>query len=185
MLRSETVSTVSPSALRRPLRSATPLQPSSSRQPDRHDQIRRVVGSALNDRRAQRADQTQPQVISGDGLDSFAHELRIESDLHRLAGERDRKCLLRLANILRSCEHAKLALRKPKLNRRRALHEHTDASYDVEELGAWKCQLVLERLRQELPVVRELSVDAAGRQPDIVGSEDNLILVNPELDSVA
>jgi hypothetical protein len=44
---------------------------------------------------------------------------------------------------------------------------------------------VLERLRQKLLVVRELTVDATCRQPYVIRSEDDLVLVHAELDVVA
>ena len=44
---------------------------------------------------------------------------------------------------------------------------------------------MLERLRQQLLVVRELPVDAACRQPDVVRGEHDLVLVHAELDRVA
>ena len=46
-------------------------------------------------------------------------------------------------------------------------------------------QLDLERLGQQLPVVRELAVDAARRQPGVAGPEDDVVLVHAELDRVA
>ena len=44
---------------------------------------------------------------------------------------------------------------------------------------------MLERLGQQLLVVRELPVDAARRQPDAVDPEDDLVLVDAELELVA
>ena len=44
---------------------------------------------------------------------------------------------------------------------------------------------MLELLRQQLPVVRELPVDAARRQPHAFGGKDDLILVNADVDGVA
>jgi len=62
----------------------------------------------------------------------------------------------------------------------------TDARrHDLEQLDARYGQLVLELLRQQLPVVRELSVDASRRQPDAVGCEDDLVLVHANVDVVA
>ena len=59
-----------------------------------------------------------------------------------------------------------------------------DAADDVEQLLARQLELVLELLGQELAVVRELAVDAAGREPRAVGAEDDVVLVHAELDLV-
>src|SRR5205807_7034991 len=75
MLRRETVWTIS---------QPQPLLP---RQPDRHDQVRRVVFAALDHVMSQRGDQLQPDLIRRDRLDAFAKKLGVESDLQRIAGE--------------------------------------------------------------------------------------------------
>ena len=44
---------------------------------------------------------------------------------------------------------------------------------------------MLERLREQLLVVRELTVDAPRRQPDVGGCEHDLVVVHAELDRVS
>ena len=41
---------------------------------------------------------------------------------------------------------------------------------------------ISKRLREQLLVVRELAVDAAAREPDVAGGEDDVVLVDTELD---
>ena len=97
----------------------------------------------------------------------------------------DRHRLLRLADLVRACDHRELALGEPQLQRRCALDHHRRTANDFEHLGARQRQLVLELLGQELPVVRELAVDAARREPRAVGREQHLVLVHADLDGVA
>ena len=59
-----------------------------------------------------------------------------------------------------------------------------DAADDVEQLLARQRHLVLERLGQQLLVVRELAVDPARRQPDVAGAEDDVVLLHAELELV-
>src|SRR4051794_31409907 len=54
-------------------------------QADRHDQVPEVALRALQQARAQRADQPQHDLVALDGLDALAKELRVEADLERLA----------------------------------------------------------------------------------------------------
>src|SRR5262249_47452613 len=107
-----------------------------------------------------------------------------EADLERVARETDRHRLLRLADVVGARDHGELTVGEPQLERRRTLDHHGGAANDLEQLSARKRQLMLELLRQELAVVRELSVDAARRKPDAVGREDDLVLEHADLDAV-
>ena len=120
-----------------------------------------------------------------DRLEPVAQELGVEADLERLGRERRRQRLLRLADVLRPRRHRQLALGEAQPQRRVALREQADAAHDVEQLLARQLELVLELLGQQLAVVRELPVDAAGRQPDAVGAEDDVVLLQRELDVLA
>ena len=55
----------------------------SAREPDRHDQVGVVLGLALQNRRAERADQLDPDRRRVDRLEAVAEELRVEADLER------------------------------------------------------------------------------------------------------
>src|SRR5439155_17238043 len=90
--------------------------------------------------------------------------------------------LARLADVLRTRRHRQLAVREAQPERRVPLREHSYPPHDLEQLGTRQRQLVLEALREELLVVRELAVDAARREPDAVRAEEHLVLLNPELD---
>ena len=59
------------------------------------------------------------------------------------------------------------------------------AANDLEERCTRSRDLDLKGLRQKLLVVRELPVDAAGRQPDVFRREDHLVFVYAQLDAFA
>ena len=101
-----------------------------------------------------------------------------------VAGERRRQRLARLADVLRDRRHRQLAVGEAQPERRVALRHQRDAADHVEQLFARQRQLVLELLGQQLPVVRELAVDAARREPRAVGAEHDVVLVHAELDLV-
>ena len=65
---------------------------------------------------------------------------------------------------------------KLEAQRRVLLREQADAADDVGELGAREAQLVLDGLRQQLAVVRELAVDQARGEHDVPELEDHLVL---------
>src|SRR5919197_2611330 len=145
------------------------------RQTDRHDQVQEVVALALEHGRPQRADQLQPQRLAGDRLDPVPQELGVEPDLERLGGKGNRQRLAGLADLLRLRRDDELAVGEAKPQRRVALRHHRDTADDLEQLVARQRDLVLEGLRHELLVVRELPVDAARRQPGGARPEDHLV----------
>src|SRR5579884_2408626 len=154
-------------------------------QADRHHEVCEVVALALQDRRPQRADQLQPHVVAVHRLEAVAEEVGVEADLERLSGEAGRHRFLRLAYIVRTRDHRQLAGGEAQLERRRPLDHHRGATDDLEQFASRQRQLVLELLGKQLAVVRELPVDAARRQPDTIGGEDDLVLVHADLDAVA
>ena len=117
-----------------------------------------------------------------DRLQPVAQELRVEPDLERLARELHGQRLLRLADVLRLRGDRELSLCEAEPERRVALRHHRGAAHDLEKLLARQLHLVLERLGQELLVVRELTVDAARRQPDLARSEHDVVLLDADLE---
>src|SRR5436190_17188020 len=158
--------------------------PYSARQSDWHDQVQKVFAALLGLEHTgpQRADQPEAERVAGDGLDPVTQELSVEADLERLAGEGDRQRLLGLADVLSPGRHRQLALGEAKAERRVALRHHRDAADDVEDLVTRQRHLVVEALRDQLPVVRELPVDTPRRQPDAVDTEDDLVFLDAQLD---
>ena len=124
-------------------------------------------------------------VVADDRLEPVAEELGVEADLERLAGVGRRHRLLRLADVLGLRRDGQLAFGEAQAQRRVALRHHRGAADDVRELRLRQRQLDLERLGQQLPVVRELAVDPARRQPGVAGAEHDVVLVHAELDRVA
>src|SRR5262249_17857296 len=154
----------------------------SAGQTDRHDQVRVVRRVALEHRGAKRADQLHEHRLRVDRLEAVPQELGVEADLDRLTRVRRRQRLLRLADILCSPRDRQLPRGEAETERGVPLREQTHAADDVEELLARELELVLELLGQQLAVVRELTVDPARREPDALGSEDDVILLQGQLD---
>src|SRR5580765_4504711 len=156
----------------------------SAGQTDRHDEVREIPVRSLEHRRAQRADVLELHVVALDCVDSVAEKLGVEADLERVSDERHRHRLARLADLLRPRDNRQLALGEAEVERCRALDHHAGAADNVEEFEPRNRQLVLERLGQELADVRELAVDAARREPDVPGREDDLVLLHADADLV-
>src|SRR4051812_43810702 len=102
-------------------RAAKPSGEASARQPDRHDQVLEVVLLGTDQSGAERADQTEVDLVRLDRLDPVAQELRVEADLQRLAGERGRHRLASLAEILSLDRDRQLALGEAQAKRQVAL----------------------------------------------------------------
>ena len=149
--------------------------------------IRYEKFSASERRRPGRSGLISCSAISSvvDRLEPVAQELRLEPDLERLAGERHRQRLLRLADVLGLRRDRHLALREPEPERRVPLRHHGRAPHDLEELLAGQRDLVLEGLGDQLLVVRELPVDPPRRQPDVAGAEDDVVLLDADPSSAA
>jgi hypothetical protein len=81
----------------------------------------------------------------------------------------------RLADVGRAGRHRQLPLREGQAQRCVLLREERDAANDVGDLRPAEPQLVLERIREELPVVGELAIDEARRQHDAAGLEHDLV----------
>ena len=108
-------------------------------------------------------------------LQAVAQELRVEADLQRLAGERDRDRLARLADVRRARRHRQLTLGEREPQRRVLLRQQRDAPHDLGDLAAGEPQLVLVGVRQQLAVVRELAVDQPRGEHDAADREDDLV----------
>ena len=91
--------------------------------------------------------------------------------------ERRRQRLACLADVLGLRRDGQLAVGEAQPQRRVALGQQRHAADDLEQLLARQRELVLELLRDQLAVVRELAVDPAGRQPGAAGAEDDVVLV--------
>src|SRR5918996_120774 len=154
----------------------------SAGQPDRHDQVLEVVALAVHEAGPQRADELEPHGVVDHGLEPVAQELRVETDLHRLAAVAHGERLARLADVLGLRRDGQRPLLEAQAERRLALRQQAGAAHDVEKLLAGQLHLGLELLRQELPVVGELAVDPAGRQPDAVRAEHDLVLLDADVD---
>ena len=87
--------------------------------------------------------------------------LRVERDLERLAAERGRHRLGGVADIGRLGGDRQLALGEREPERRVSLRELAHAARDLEQLLARQPDLVVERLRDQLPPARELALDQA------------------------
>ena len=98
--------------------------------------------------------------------------------------EVDRDRLTGLADVLGLRADRQLARLEGEPQRQRPLCHERRAANDVEQLRAGRGDLVLERLGQQLPVVGELAVDAAGREPDALHAEQDLVLADRHLDAV-
>ena len=98
-------------------------------------------------------------------------------------GHRDRLAGLADVGGLRRDRQRALAEAEPQ--RRVLLRQQADPAHDVGELGAGEAQLVLDRLRQQLAVVRELAVDQARGEHDVAELEDRLVLPDADGDRVA
>ena len=120
-------------------------------------------------------DQLEQHVARLHGLQAVAQELRVEADLERLAAERHRQRLARLADVRRPRRHGQLALAERQSQRRVLLRQQADAADDVGDLRPGQLQLVLERVREQLAVVRELPVDQPRGQDHPADLEDDLV----------
>ena len=124
----------------------------------------------------QRADELEDELLGVDAVEAVAEELRVEADLELLAVEGDRDRLARLADVGSLGRDGERALAEAESQRRVLLREQADASHHVRELGGRQAQLVLDGLRQQLAVVRELAVDQARGEDDVGELEDDLVL---------
>ena len=79
---------------------------------------------ALEQSGPQRVDQPKAELVALGGLDSVAHEVRVEADLERLALEANRERLAGLADVLCLRPDGQLALGEAQPQRRVAMRHH-------------------------------------------------------------
>src|SRR3954462_2788304 len=155
-------------------------------QPDRHDEVdEAALVPRLDQSRSQRADQLEDEILGLRALETVAEELRVEADLERLAVERDGQRLARLADVRGLRGHLQRALAEFHPQRRVLLGEQANAPHDLAHLGSVQVQLVLERVRQQLLVVREAPFHKPRREGHLADAEDHLVLESGYLDLVA
>src|SRR6266576_5475107 len=75
-----------------------------ARQPDGHDQVRRILGAAFDHGGPERRDQTQTDLVFRHRLDPFTEKFGVETDLQRDASELHWPRLPRLPDVLRARE---------------------------------------------------------------------------------
>src|SRR3954470_7629933 len=154
-------------------------------QPDRHHEVDEAARVArLDQARPERADELEDQVVRLGALETVAQELRVEADLERLALERHGERLARLADIGRLRGDLERALREAHAQGGVLLREQADAPHYLAHLGSVEVELVLERIGQELLVVREAALDEPRRKGDVADAEDHLVLERGDLDLV-
>src|SRR3954468_16290545 len=93
-------------------------------QPDRHHQVdEATVVAGLDQAGTKGADELEDQVVGLGALEPLAQELGVEADLDRLALERHRQRLARLADVGRLRRHLKAAVSEAYPQRRVLLRE--------------------------------------------------------------
>src|SRR5580693_6957929 len=148
-------------------------------QADRHDQVYKLAGVwRLDQAWTQRADQLEHQLLGLHALQTVAQELRVEANLEWLTREGHRQHLAGLADIGGLGRHGELSLAEAEPQRSVLLGQQADAAHYIRNLRTRESQLVLHRLRQELAVIGELTIDESRREHHIPNLEDHLVLAH-------
>ena len=113
---------------------------------------------------------------SFDGGHSGFEELGVEADLQVVARVLDGHGLVGFAHILGFRGHREGVVGEAQPEGSVLLGQEADAADGLEQLVVVDRHLVVERLRDQLPVVGELAVDEPGDQRDAADLEEHLVL---------
>src|SRR5438067_5049205 len=92
-----------------------------------------AIHGRLDQPRPQRADELQDELVRLRALQALAQEVRVETDLERLAVEWERQRLARLPDVRCLSRDLERALAKAQAQRRVLLREQANPAHDLEK----------------------------------------------------